>query len=138
MDIVLDTNVLVSGMINPRGALGRIVDLLRSGELRAVVDDRILAEYSDVLRRPCLHRFFSDSARGDVLEYLSRNSEYIASSVVVVELPDTGDIPFLEVALSAKVSLVTGNVKHFPPDKTKGCRILTPTEFITQFGEINE
>ena len=46
-----DTNVLVSGMINPMGAPGRIVDLMREGELELTVDDRILAEYTAVLKR---------------------------------------------------------------------------------------
>jgi len=133
MDVVLDTNVLISGLINPSGAPGRIVDLLRAGELRVVVDDRILAEYTDVLRRDCFRRYFSDPAREDVLEYLTKNSQYIASSVVAPDLPDPGDVPFLEVALSAKVVLVTGNMKHFPADKTEGCRILVPTDFITEF-----
>jgi len=49
--IVLDTNVLISGMLSPSGPPGKIIDLLRSGALQLVVDDRILSEYTDVLRR---------------------------------------------------------------------------------------
>ena len=33
MTIVVDTNVLVSGLLNPRGAPGRIVDLVIAGEV---------------------------------------------------------------------------------------------------------
>lgn len=134
MDAVLDTNVLVSGLINPCGFPGRIVDLLRSGTLRAVVDDRILAEYFDVLRRDAFKRYFTDSAREDVLEYLSRNSQYV-TSCVVADLPDPGDVPFLEIAMSANVVLVTGNIKHFPAEQTKGCRVLSSAEFVVQFRE---
>ncbi|NLX25385.1 MAG: putative toxin-antitoxin system toxin component, PIN family [Lentisphaerae bacterium] len=134
MDAVLDTNVLVSGLINPCGFPGRIVDLLRSGTLRAVVDDRILAEYFDVLRRDAFKRYFTDSAREDILEYLSRNSQYV-TSCVVADLPDPGDVPFLEIAMSANVVLVTGNIKHFPAEQTKGCRVLSSAEFVVQFRE---
>jgi hypothetical protein len=35
----------------------------------------------------------------------------------------------LETALTAQVPLVTGNQKHFPPDKTGDCRIYLPAEF---------
>ena len=137
MDVVLDTNVLVSGLINPSGAPGRIVDLLRSGQLRSVVDDRILTEYHDVLRRTRFDRYFSDAAREDVLEYLSKNSLYISCSVVVSRLPDPGDVPFLEVALTEQVVLVTGNIKHFPQEHARNCIVLTPAEFIAEIGDIS-
>ncbi len=58
MKIVLDTNVLISGILKPSGPPGRIVDLLRSGVLQLVVDDRILAEYTDVLRRDYFLQYF--------------------------------------------------------------------------------
>ena len=52
MRIVLDTNVLVSGLLNPDGAPGRLLDLILGGRLQILYDDRILGEYSDVLARP--------------------------------------------------------------------------------------
>jgi predicted nucleic acid-binding protein len=42
--IVLDTNVLVSGLLSPHGPPGRIFDLLLGGKLTLVFDDRLLAE----------------------------------------------------------------------------------------------
>ena len=57
--LVLDTDVLVSGMINPLGPPGRIVDLLREGELELTVDDRILAEYTAVLNRRKFRVYFN-------------------------------------------------------------------------------
>jgi hypothetical protein len=49
---VFDTNVLVSGFLSPHGAPGQIVEWLRSGAVRAGLDDRIISEYEEVLRRP--------------------------------------------------------------------------------------
>ena len=54
MRIVLDTNVLVSGLHNPHGAPGRILDLILGARIPVLYDDRILAEYRDVLARPRL------------------------------------------------------------------------------------
>lgn len=135
MMIVLDTNVLVSGMLNPNGAPGRIVDMMRSGVVQLVVDDRILAEYRDVLRRDYLFKYFTEFDRDSILEFLSSNSIYTTSSVVVLDLPDGGDVPFLETALTEKVSLVTGNSKHFPPRCRRGASILTPQEFVRKLSE---
>ena len=84
MIIVLDTNVLVSGIINPHGPPGRIVDLLRAGELRLAVDDRILSEYTDVLRRPRLASYFAGQDVEHILEYLRGNSERLIATTHIV------------------------------------------------------
>jgi len=131
--IVIDTNVLISGMLNPSGPPGRIVDLLRSGALQVVVDDRILSEYTDVLRRRYFLRYFRKSERQDVIEYLSKNSYYTLSRVVAQDMPDEGDVPFLEIALSEGVPLITGNLKHYPERARMGCNVLSPKQFIDRF-----
>ncbi len=133
MIAVVDTNVLVSGLINPSGPPGRIVDLLRVGGLRIAVDDRILAEYADVLRRPELEAYFAASDVEHILEYLRGNGERVVATAVIGELPDPTDAPFLEVALTAKAPLVTGNRKHFPRRHGHGCDVLTPAEFLDQW-----
>ena len=130
MRIVLDTNVLVSGMISTGTPPARIIDWLRAGKLHLVVDDRILAEYADVLGRDYLREYFSVSAADDVLEFLRHDSDRVDSTVFIRELPDPGDIPFLEVALTAGVPLVTGNKKHFPAASAAACRVQTPREFL--------
>ena len=107
---------------------GRIVDQMRTGTVNAVVDDRIMAEYRDVLRRDYLHRYLSREDVEDTIDYLEHNSHYIACDVVVLDLPDAGDIPFLEVALCEGVPLVTGNKKHYPRNKRRGCEVLNPRE----------
>ena len=133
MRIVLDTNVLISGMLNPSGPPGRIVDFLRTDVLQLVIDDRILAEYIDVMRRDYFLKYFSESDREDVIEYLSKNSHYSSSSVVVHNMPDEGDTPFLEMAITEDVPLVTGNIKHYPKQLRKGCIVLYPGQFLKKY-----
>ena len=132
MKIVLDTNVMISGMLNPSGPPGKIIDLLRSGALQLVVDDRILSEYADVLRRKYFLRYFGESERERVIEYISGNSYYTLSKVVVSGIPDQGDAPFLEIALSEGVPLITGNLKHYPETARMGCLVLSPKQFIEE------
>ncbi len=131
--IVLDTNVLVSGMINPHGAPGRIIDLVREDLVELVVDDRILAEYSDVLNRPKFNVYFSASDVQDILIFLTHNAHYVVSIMHVSDIPDLDDAPFIEVALTAAVTLVTGNASHFPTHYRSRTTIISPTEFISSY-----
>lgn len=133
MKAVLDTNVLVSGMINPVGAPGRLVDMVRAGVLRLVVDDRILLEYADVIRRPMLRPYFSSADVEAILDFLQHGAEPALATVCVSGLPAPDDAPFLEVALASGVPLITGNTRHFPVNRRAGCTVLSAAEFVSQY-----
>lgn len=75
------------------------MDLLRSGALRLAVDDRILAEYVDVLHRPRLSRYFVSSNLALILDYLRRDSLHVLVKQHIEGLPDQSDAPFLEVGI---------------------------------------
>ncbi len=74
MRIVVDTNVLVSGLLNPYGSPGRILDLVLSGRIQVLYDDRILEEYQDVLARPQLAIDLSRGAGRGELSSVSRRA----------------------------------------------------------------
>lgn len=59
--IVLDTNVLVAGLLSQKGPPGQIVDLITAGEIEIACDRRILDEYREVVARPALHIKESDA-----------------------------------------------------------------------------
>jgi uncharacterized protein len=120
-------------MLNPAGPPGRIVDLLRSGVLEMVVDDRILSEYTNVLRRKYFLTYFTISEREDILDYLVKNSQYKLSKGIARNMPDEGDVPFLEIALCEGIPLITGNLKHYPESERKGRQDLAPRQFIDKY-----
>lgn len=131
MKLVLDTNVLVSGLLTPFGPCGEIVRMLTSGVFVPCVDARILLEYDDVLRRP---RFGFDPAQVEVvMAYMRHLAQPYATMPLRRSLPDDDDAPFLEVAIAAQVDgLITGNQAHFPPDRRMGVRVITPRDFLAQ------
>jgi len=51
MKIVLDTNVLVSGLLTPFGTSGEIVRMVSAGRLNLCIDARILLEYIEYYRK---------------------------------------------------------------------------------------
>jgi putative PIN family toxin of toxin-antitoxin system len=129
MKIVLDTNVLVAGLLSPFGPCAQIVRMISSGELSLCLDARILSEYDEVLRRPKF-KFRVDKVTA-LLDHIGHSGTLAASSPLSDPLPDPGDQPFLEVALAAEaVCLVTGNQVHFPARLCRGTKVLSPNEFL--------
>jgi uncharacterized protein len=130
--IVLDTNVLVSGLLSPFGPPGEIVRLVSSGLITLCLDARILAEYRDVLSRP---RFgFDPDDVATLLDYLESGGEMVASGPLAVRLPDPDDEPFLEAALAGAADcLVTGNLAHYPPGARAGATVLSPAELVERY-----
>lgn len=132
MIIVLDTNVLVSGLLTPFGSSGEIVRMISSGKLTLEYDARILVEYQEVLSRP---KFEFDKDTMDILiDYIKKNGRAVTTEPLAKPLPDPDDAPFLEVAIEGKSEiLVTGNKVHYPVKFRKGIKVLSPTEFIKFF-----
>jgi putative PIN family toxin of toxin-antitoxin system len=131
--IVLDTNVIVSGLLSAYGPPGRIVDSLLMGFVGIAYDDRIWGEYNDVLARP---KFKFDPYRvAALLHFLKINGRFTPAAPLtqlnMALVPDINDLPFAEVAVAAKVNaLVTGNVKHFGFLEAYAVPVLSPTEFV--------
>jgi len=129
MRIVMDTNVLVSGLLTPFGVCGTILGALTSNSFTLLVDSRILFEYEDVLRRP--HFKFSHKTIDVVIKYIENASEIHNALPLRESLPDSDDNQFLEIAISAGADcLVTGNLKHFPLNLRCGVNVLSPREFL--------
>ena len=129
MRIVLDTNVLVSGLLSAFGPPGEIVRMVSSGAVILCLDARIRAEYDEVLARPKFG--FDPDSVAALLDYVDFRSESVASTPLDLRLTDPHDEAFLEVALAGGAGcLVTGNMVHFPSDACAGVAVLSPAEFI--------
>ncbi len=132
MIIVLDTNVLVSGLLKPYGPSAAVLRLVLTGAARIAHDYRVLTEYRDVLSRPAFG--FSPEAVGALLEAMEEDGIPVTPPPAPEALPDPDDAPFWEAALAAGAdAIVTGNKRHFPR-RVKGPRILSPSEFLSVFG----
>jgi putative PIN family toxin of toxin-antitoxin system len=135
--VVVDTNVLVSGLLSADGSPARVVGLVRDAHVTLLLDDRILLEYRTVLARPKFQRAIKPAQAEALLALCSELGEYVAARPLNVAQPDPDDAPFLEVAVAGRAhALVTGNLKHFPP--TPGLRILGPAAFLTYYELIGQ
>lgn len=129
---VLDTNVVISGLLSPEGPPGRLLDAVLTQKLLLVVDDRIRLEYAQVLARP---KFRIDRERAQAfLAILQFQIQIIALPVVKLSAEDPDDTLFLEVAAASQDrTLVTGNLKHYPRDGRGPVRLLSPREAWERF-----
>lgn len=129
MRIVLDTNVLVSGLLS-KGRPFEVLSSCVTGLHTPLLDGRILEEYREVLSRPWLH--VPPDVSEPVLDALEHRGELVFPAPLDLELPDRADLPFLEVAIAgAADALVTGNLRHFPPHLARGIRVLNPAAFLS-------
>ena len=130
MKIVLDTNVVVSALLQPLGPSGQILAAVLAGEHQACFDDRIMEEYVEVLARP---RFGFDQLQVEVvLDQIKAEGLRASCTPLNAALPDPDDEQFLEVAAGAQAEyVITGNLRDYPEDRRQGIRVVSPREFLT-------
>lgn len=128
---VLDTNVLVLGLLSAQGPPGRLLDMVLLRRLKLAIDDRILAEYRAVLSRP---KFSFSPERLRAIFNLMRYQNFVSAPPVPgVEASEPADSVFLEVACASGNILVTGNLRHFPAETRGGVEVLMPAEAWERF-----
>lgn len=125
---VIDTNVLVSALLNWKSIPGRVLEQALVGKIVPVLNDKIVAEYDEVLRRKKFP--FQEDDIDIVIQGLTLRARFYEEAIVKEELPDKKDIVFYAVTMEAgkfqHTYLVTGNIRHFP---TKSF-VVTPREMI--------
>ena len=130
MIVVIDTNVLVSGLLGDTGNPATIVNHLLAAKLKAAYDIKIISEYREVLKRP---KFSFKPADVDALiNYIEAEGLLVYPVPLNITLPDPADLPFLEVAYSIESkTLITGNSKDYSNAGRKLVKVLTPADFIS-------
>jgi putative PIN family toxin of toxin-antitoxin system len=128
--IVLDTNVLVSGLLKRTSLPGLILDYIFAGVLIVVMEARLMDEYQRVLGRPRLQ--IPAAEAGQILTFLAAHGEWIIPLRLIPEpdfVPDPTDLPFAEAAVAGCArALVTGNPRHFGFLSAYDVQVFTPAE----------
>lgn len=129
MRVVLDTNVLVAGLLSAAGPPAWIVEAVLAGDLDLALNMAIRQEYEEVLRRPEFR--FPMRQIETLLSVVDRLALWVAAVPPwPVALPDLDDEPFLAVAAATGSVLVTGNLRHFPATSRRAVTVLTPRELV--------
>ena len=138
--VVLDTNVLLSGLAYPGSVPGRIVAAWRHGSVDVVLSTFILEELRRVLPRLTARHGLSSREIDDLVDILSIQAEFVEPESVADEaLRDDNDQPVLGTLLAGMRTgsldyLITGDKELLA--LANAYPILTPAEFWRRHGGV--
>jgi uncharacterized protein len=111
--VVLDTNVLLSGLMFPDGAPGRVVAAWRQARFELVISVPQLAEIGRALAYPKIQRIlgWDDQRIEQFIRQLYIRAGIVDLAGTLVEVPgDPDDMPILATLVAAKADvLITGD-----------------------------
>lgn len=131
--VILDTNVLVSGLISPKSYPAKIIDLWQKRKFTLITSEEILNEYQKVLSYPKIKKVYHlDKMK--IEEYLKGLSIFsqVCKPTKKVSLikDDPADNKFLEAAVSAAADFIVSGDSHLLClDNLQGLKIVTPKAF---------
>ena len=136
MRAVLDTNVVVSGVIKEEGPSGQILRLfLREQKFIAVTSLEILAEIREVLRRDKIRRYhaWTDEQIDTFVAFLYTQSVVTQGQLTVdVVTRDREDNKFLACAQEGNADyLVTGDDDLLTFNSYESIQIILPAAFLS-------
>lgn len=129
--VVVDTNVLISALLNRAGAPRRVIDHLAEASAILLFSDPTFAELADRLARPKFDRYRSLEQLSAWLDSLVDLSEWLHSWDDVTVCRDPDDNKFLALALAGEADvLITGDTDLLVLDPFEGVPIVSPTRFL--------
>jgi uncharacterized protein len=129
--IVIDTNVIVSSLIQ-RGFPNLIIgELFLEQRFELCVPDELLLEYYEVLARPKFSKFQDFFVRAEALlvEIETKSKKYFPK-ITLDLISDDDDNMILELADECKADfIITGNSNDFTFPNYKHKKIVSPKEY---------
>lgn len=128
---VIDTNVLVSGLLSPSGNEALLLLAAHQGVVRPCLSEEIIEEYAGVLGR---RKFgFPRQQVEAVVAMLRGRAELFRPKASVATSPDPADTKFLDCAAAAQAEfLVTGNKRDFPESPYGSTRVVSAGELLAR------
>lgn len=133
MRVVVDTGILVSALIRPRGAIGDVLHALRDGRFTAIYSTPMMLDVAEVLGRPKIREKYHVHP-GDIealIHLIRLRGELVIPKQIVTVCRDPKDNKFLEAALAGKAdAIVTGDDDLLALHPFERIEILRPVELL--------
>jgi len=132
--IVLDTNVLYSGLYTSEGASYKILKRIYEGKIIPVISTPLVFEYEEVLKRNKSILNLSDQEIDKFLDNICDIGE--SQKIYFLWRPylsDPKDDHILELAVASKTNcIITYNIKDFKGSENFGVRIIPPIKLLEE------
>ncbi len=133
MRVVIDTGVLVSGLIRPRGTTGEVLLALRDGKFTVLYSNETIMEIIDVLGRDKFrlkYHILPDDVSA-LINLIRLRGEAVIPKQRVADCRDPKDDKFLDVALAGEADyLISGDLDLVSMNPYRSIPIITPAEFL--------
>lgn len=127
--VVLDTNIIVSALLQPLGPPAQVFVLAIGGSIQLCISGSVYAEYEEVISRPRFRR--SEDIIAGALHTIREKGFWVRPTEAIRACSDPDDDIFLECAHASQANyLVTGNLKHFPTSWS-GTRIVAARRLLS-------
>jgi putative PIN family toxin of toxin-antitoxin system len=110
INVVLDTNILVSALWSKRSNPAAIIALIPDELIIPYFSHAIFMEYINVLKRPKLN--FSVDETKELLNIYKEYGKVIFPNKSNIFMTDESDRKFYDAAKACNGCLITGNIKH--------------------------
>ena len=138
LQIVIDTNVLLSALRSQFGTSFRLLSLIEDSRFQINLSVALVFEYEDVLKRPEMKLNLTHQEIDDVIDFLCQNANL--REIFYLWRPtlnDPKDDFVLELAVESNCDyIVTFNTKDFTAAEKFGIKAVRPNEFLRIIGEI--
>jgi putative PIN family toxin of toxin-antitoxin system len=127
--VVLDTNVVVSGMLFPGGVPGRA--LVTAQSRLVLASDATLLELIEVMSRGRFDRYVKADLRMQLVAAYVRACETVQIASSIRACRDPRDDKFLELAVDGNADLIlTGDLDLLALHPFSGIAIVTPADYL--------
>jgi len=133
--IVIDTNVIVSSLIQRSYPYKIIYELFIDDRFLLCVSEELMKEYYEVLSRPKFAKFpdFFGKAENLLADIEAKAQKFVPSTKVDL-ISDKGDNMILELADECRADfIVMGNTNDFTFSEYKQTKIVSPKEYWENF-----
>lgn len=121
MRIIVDTNILLSALINPHGLPAQLIDAWHGARFQLVTSQDQLLEVGEVARRPALRKYLVPAHVGRFINDLRELAEVIVRLPHVDRSRDPGDNFLLAMAEASNAEyLVSGDKRDVLALKSHG------------------
>jgi putative PIN family toxin of toxin-antitoxin system len=134
--IVLDTNVLISGLRSRQGSSFKILSLVGTGKFDIHVSVPLVLEYREVLNREIENLYITTEQIESIIAlHCSIATQHEIFFLWRPCLRDPKDDMVLELAVKARCdSVVTHNIRDFSGIDKFGITVTTPANFLRNIG----